>query len=120
MPASNGPQHGDTSSVRVALSTVSPLEKASELARKMVGERVAACVNIIPHVRSIYRWEGRIQDEDEALMVIKTTVEREADLKNLMKQHHPYDVPELLFIPCDSGLDEYISWISESCRKEVE
>lgn len=101
----------------MALSTLGGLDQATALARQIVGEKLAACVNIIPNVRSVFRWKGEVQEEEEALMVIKTIPEREAELKKLIRTLHPYDVPELLFLPCGSGLESYLKWVNESCSK---
>lgn len=93
------------------------MDQAAELARQIVGEKLAACVNIIPKVRSIFRWDGEVQENEETLMIIKTIPEREAELKELIRSKHPYDVPELLFLPCGSGLESYVTWITESCSQ---
>ena len=102
-------------SLRVGLCTVPDLESARHIARTLVGERLAACVNIVPHVVSVYRWQGKVEENDEWLLVIKTALP--VDMKQLEDRIltlHPYDVPELLLLPVTYGLDKYLDWIGRS------
>jgi periplasmic divalent cation tolerance protein len=80
--------------------------------RVLVDERLAACVNLVPTVRSIYRWQGAIQDDAEALAVIKTTAERYPALASRLAELHPYDVPEILALPLDDGHAKYLAWLA--------
>lgn len=96
----------------VVLSTFPDADKAAEIARVLVDERLAACVNLVPTVRSIYRWQGAIQDEAEALAVIKTTAERYPALASRLAELHPYDVPEILALPLDDGHAKYLAWLA--------
>ena len=98
----------------VALSTAPSVEVAAEIARALVGERLAACVNIVPGVRSIYRWRGAISDDAEVLCVIKTRADRVDALRARLVQLHPYDVPELVVLSVADGHAPYLSWIDES------
>lgn len=96
--------------LRVAFVTVSGEEEGEKIARTLLEERLAACVNIIPAVRSIYRWKGAIEDESESLLIIKSgeaVIER---LKRRLREIHSYDIPELLVLPVADGLEEYIKW----------
>jgi len=104
--------------MRLVISTV-PIDKAGELAHKIVGERLAACVNIIPKVRSIYTWKGAVEDDEEALLFIKTTADGVASLSRRLKEIHPYDVPEIvsLNINDNEGNPEYLAWVSDSVRQ---
>ncbi len=104
--------------MRLVISTA-PVDKASELAHKIVGERLAACVNIVPKVRSIYTWKGAVEDDEEALMFIKTTADRVANLSARLKELHPYDVPEIvsLNINDNEGNPDYLAWVSDSVRQ---
>ncbi len=88
---------------------------APELARRIVEGRLAACVNIVPGVRSIYRWQGTIEDEAEALLILKVPEAGSEDLPARIAELHPYDLPEVLMLDVDAGLPEYLSWVSESC-----
>ena len=99
-------------SALVVLSTFPDADKAAEIARVLVDERLAACVNLVPTVRSIYRWQGAIQDDAEALAVIKTTAERYPALASRLAELHPYDVPEILALPLDDGHAKYLAWLA--------
>ena len=88
-----------------------PESDASPLASVLVGERLAACVNIVPAVRSIYRWEGRIHNDAESLLVIKTTDDGVASLTKRLVEEHPYEVPEVIALPVSEGHEAYMRWI---------
>tara|TARA_B100000287_G_C20063293_1_gene555364 strand:+ start:22 stop:360 length:339 start_codon:yes stop_codon:yes gene_type:complete len=90
---------------------------AKQLARILVESRVCACANILPQVQSIYHWDGQIEDEPEALMLLKTTVSDYPALEALVKRHHPYDVPECVAVPIALGSADYLHWVEESVRK---
>jgi len=91
-----------------------PPADAETLAHALVRQQVAACVNIIPTIRSIYRWKGEICDDGEALLVIKTTGDRLEQLKALVVEQHPYEVPEIIALPIVQGHDPYLRWIDAS------
>ncbi len=101
--------------VRVVLTTA-PDAAAEELAAKLVDERLVACANLIPRVRSIYRWEGTVRRDDEVLLLMKTTVDALDRLRDRLVALHPYDVPEVLVLAPTGGLEAYLSWV----RDEVE
>jgi periplasmic divalent cation tolerance protein len=98
--------------IRVVLVTAPGAEAGSELARAVVGERLAACVNVVPGVRSIYRWQGAVQEEGEVLLVMKTTSERLEALTERVLALHPYDVPEVLALPAAGGSAAYRAWLA--------
>ena len=100
----------------VVLVTTPTSEAAAEIARALVEEGLAACGNVIPGLRSICRWEGRIQDDAEALLVIKTERRVVPGLKARLQELHPYQVPELLVLPVEDGLEPYLEWIARSVR----
>ncbi len=97
--------------IRVVLTTCSDADSAAGLASQLVERGLAACVNIVPGVRSIYRWQGKIEDDAECLLVIKTTVDRAADLQAAVAELHAYDVPELVVLPVESGAQAYLDWV---------
>ena len=106
--------------LRVGLCTVPDVESALKLARTLVEERLAACVNVIPNVTSIYRWQGAVEQNDEVLLVIKTAASVDLEkMKDRLLTVHPYDVPELLLLPVSYGLDKYIDWIAQSVHREA-
>lgn len=98
----------------VVIVTASNEDEAAKIGRALVDERLAACANIVPKIRSIYRWEGKVQDEPEALMLIKTTTERFELLTARVKELHSYSVPEIIALPIGAGSSDYLSWIEES------
>lgn len=98
----------------VVLVTAPTAEKAGEIARALVEEKLAACGNVLPGVRSIYRWKGTVQDEGEALLLLKTQRRRFAELRDRILALHPYDVPEVLALPVEEGSDAYLDWIAQS------
>ena len=89
-----------------------PRDRAEELARRLVEERLVACVNVAP-VRSVYRWEGEIQSDDEAVLTLKTTRDAWPRLRERFVELHPYDVPELIALPIEAGLPAYLSWVTD-------
>lgn len=84
------------------------------LARRLVEAGLAACVNVIPRVRSVYRWEAEVHEDDEALAVLKTTRPRIEPLRTRIHELHPYDLPEFLVLPLEAGSDAYLRWVVNS------
>ena len=101
--------------VLLACSTFPDIETARRIAEHLVAENLAACVNLIPAVESIYRWEGKIERTAEVIAFFKTTTNRLAAFQEKLKALHPYDVPELICLRIDNGLPEYLRWVNESC-----
>lgn len=99
--------------VRIAYSTIGDASAARQIARQLVEERLAACVNILPAMRSVFRWQGMVQEEREALMIIKTIAPRYAELETWLLANHPYDVPEILALPVAGGSATYLDWMTE-------
>ena len=98
--------------------TTFPLDRdADQLARTLVGERLAACVNILPAMRSIYTWKGTVEEADERQILIKTTKERFRELESRLRELHPYETPELLAIPVLQGSHDYLAWVRDSTIK---
>lgn len=100
---------------RVVMVTA-PAEAAEALARRLVEARAAACVNLLPGARSVYRWEGEVCAEGETLLVIKTTAGALPRLIGLVEQEHPYDLPEVIALPIEAGLKPYLEWIANEVR----
>jgi len=98
------------------LVTAPNVEVATDLARALVDERLAACVNLIPGIRSFFRWEGQVQNEDEVLLVIKTGSDRCDALARRVQELHPYDVPEVLALPAVGGSTAYLDWVQAESR----
>jgi periplasmic divalent cation tolerance protein len=99
---------------RIVLSTAGSAEEARKIAQHLVERRLAACVNIVPQIESVYRWQGNIESSREWLLLIKTTAERFADLRAAIAELHSYDLPECIAINIEDGDAEYLQWIGES------
>lgn len=98
----------------VVLVTFPSSELASTIGRALIEERLAACVNLIPAVRSIFRWQDKITEETEILAMFKTTIAAAPQLVERVTQLHPYDVPEVLVVPVADGLAAYLAWVASS------
>jgi periplasmic divalent cation tolerance protein len=100
--------------VVLAFSTFPDVETARRIARELVAENFAACANVIPKIESIYRWQGKIEQGDETLVLFKTTAARFAAFEEKLKSLHPYDVPEVISCKIEAGLSEYLRWVTEN------
>lgn len=101
----------------VVLITAPNEDAAAKMANEIVSSRLAACVNIIRNVRSIYHWQGKIEDEVEVLMLVKTRREHFKDLEKRIRELHPYTVPEIIALPIIEGSEGYLQWLSEETGK---
>lgn len=106
----------DASQAVVLLSTAPKEEEAIRIAKTLVEERLVACVNVVPGVRSIYRWEGEVQDDAELLMVAKTTVDRRDAAIARIQELHSYSCPEAIVLPVVEGSSAYLDWLQEVTR----
>ena len=102
--------------VVVVFVTTSSPQEARRIGRKLVEGRVAACVNIVPSVHSIFQWDGKISTERETLMVIKTQVRRFEGLSAVVRKHHSYQVPEIIALPVTRGSCDYLKWIASATQ----
>lgn len=100
----------------VVLVTAPPGEPAEKIARHVLDRKLAACVNIVPSIRSLYWWEGKVCDDAECLLVIKTERKRLAELEAAVRSVHPYEVPEVIALPVVDGSDAYLQWIAAVVR----
>jgi periplasmic divalent cation tolerance protein len=98
--------------VIVVFSTFPDGDVAATIARTLVDERLCACVNLVPAVRSIYRWKDTVCDEPEVLAIIKTTDDRRVALEARLVELHPYDVPEAIAVPVAGGHAPYLAWVA--------
>ena len=97
----------------VVLVTAGSLEEAEKIATALVEGRLAACATIVPSVRSIYRWEGKVQNEQEVLLIIKTSHSRFTALRDEVARLHSYAVPEIICLPIADGAESYLNWIGQ-------
>ena len=96
--------------------TCPDIETAERISRLLITQHMAACVNQVPGITSIYEWEGKIEENNEVLLLIKSTEERFASIKRLVLEEHPYELPELIAVPVTKGLPDYLDWIKQ-CTK---
>ena len=100
--------------VRIVLTTAESVDEGRKLARLLVECRLAACVNIVPQIESVYRWQGAVEVAGECLLVIKTTAGCFPELKKTILENHSYEVPECMCLPVEDGSEKYLKWVSES------
>jgi len=103
---------------RIVLTTVGLHERAEELARRLVERRLAACVNIVGPIRSIYRWQGKVENDQEYLLILKTSGERAAELEATFAELHPYELPERVELAIEGGSAAYLSWLGEQVARD--
>jgi periplasmic divalent cation tolerance protein len=107
------PSEAAAGAVQVVLVTAPDAGVGARLARVVVEERLAACVNLVPGIRSIYRWAGAVREDDEVLLVIKTREDRVAALSRRVHELHPYELPELIAVGVLGGSERYLEWLRE-------
>ncbi|MDI6606388.1 MAG: divalent-cation tolerance protein CutA [Candidatus Omnitrophota bacterium] len=101
----------------VIFITVSAKEEAERIATKLVEEKLAACVNIVGNIDSVFWWEGKVDRAKELLLVVKSTAEKVDEIIAAVKSLHSYEVPEIIALPIVAGFKPYLNWINESVRK---
>lgn len=99
---------------RIVLCTCPDMGTAEDLAKRLVSSRLAACVNILPGLTSVYEWKGEVERDSELLLLAKTTEARYPALENALRQAHPYELPEIVCVPIVAGLSGYLEWIEVS------
>jgi periplasmic divalent cation tolerance protein len=101
---------------KLVLSTCGSIDEARKLARALVEKQLAACVNIVPQIESVYYWKGKVETSTEFLLLIKTTAGAFDELRDVLTELHSYDVPECIEIAIEDGSAAYLAWIGESVR----
>ena len=101
--------------ILLALSTFPDAETARKISNQLVTEKFAACANILPAVESIYRWKEKIESGNETLVLFKLSENRQSAFQEKLRSLHPYEVPEIIFVPISSGLPECLHWVTENC-----
>ena len=101
--------------ILLALSTFPDRETAQRISKDLVSEKFAACANILPAIESVYRWKDRLETGNETLVFFKVSEDRQSAFQEKLRSLHPYEVPEIIFIPVAGGLPEYLRWVIENC-----
>lgn len=101
----------------LVLTTAGNEAEAQKIANELVERRLAACVNIVPRIQSVYRWEGKVETAEEFLLITKTTKVRSEEVQAAIRELHSYDLPECIVISMEDGSAEYLKWIEESVGK---
>ncbi|MDD1626492.1 MAG: divalent-cation tolerance protein CutA [Methylococcaceae bacterium] len=100
---------------QITLCTCPDKDTAEKIARLLVNDKLAACVNILPGITSVYRWHEQVESAQEHLLLIKANKSRYQAIETTIKKHHPYELPEIIAVPIEDGLPEYLHWI-DSCH----
>jgi periplasmic divalent cation tolerance protein len=102
---------------RIVLTTAGSEEEARKIARHLVDNRLAACVNIIPQIESIYRWQGKVDSSREWLLLAKTTQERFPAVRDAIRKLHSYELPECVVLNLEDGSSDYLQWLADSVQE---
>jgi periplasmic divalent cation tolerance protein len=102
---------------RIVLSTAGSEDEARRIAQHLVEHRLAACVNIVPQIESVYRWQGKMESSREWLLLIKTSSERFSAVRDAIHELHSYDLPECIVVNIENGSAEYLQWLESSVRE---
>ena len=104
------------SHARIVLTTAGSHDEASKIAHALVERKLAACVNIVPQIESVYRWQGKVETATEWLLIIKTQAEAFARVREAIKELHSYELPECVMLEINGGSEEYLKWIGENVK----
>ena len=99
--------------VLLVITTVADDDSAQRLATALVEQHRAACVNILPNITSVYRWQAQVTSDQERLLLIKTTESGYTAVAEFLRAHHPYELPEILAVPVSNGSDDYLNWVRD-------
>lgn len=110
----------NSSPYRLLMTTLGTHTEAVAMADQLVTAGLAACVNILPRMQSVYCWQGKLEHGEEHLLLIKTRIERVDTVIDTIKANHPYELPEIIAVPIDSGFEPYFNWITESVHPHDE
>lgn len=102
---------------RLVVVTTQNVAEAEKIARKLIEKELAACVNIVPKIRSLYRWKGEVHEDQESLMLIKTSRKLIPELKKRIKKMHSYDLPEFIVFKIEQGDRDYLKWLESQLKK---
>jgi periplasmic divalent cation tolerance protein len=99
------------------LCTVPDRETGLKLSRSLLKQGLAACINLTSPITSVYHWQGHLEESEEILLLIKTTTQQYKDVEAVLRAQHPYELPEIIAVPVEQGLEDYLNWV-ERCIKE--
>lgn len=105
---------------RIVLTTAGSKDEALKIARQLIERRFAACVNIVPHVESIYRWKRKVESSQEWLLIIKSTTEKFGEVRDAIQQLHSYELPECIALSIEDGSPAYLQWLEESVESAAD
>lgn len=101
--------------ILLALSTFPDRETAQRISKQLVTEKFAACANLLPTIESVYRWKDKVETANETLVFFKVSEDRQSAFQKKLRSLHPYEVPEIIFVPISDGLPEYLLWVAQNC-----
>ena len=104
--------------ILLAFSTFPDREAAQRISTQLVTEKFAACANILPAIESIYRWKEKTETGSVTLVLFKLSEDRQSAFQEKLRSLHPYEVPEIIFVPVSGGLPEYLRWVAQNCLPE--
>jgi periplasmic divalent cation tolerance protein len=110
----------DKNTYLLVLCSCPDKEIATTISENIVAQHLAACINIVPGIKSVYHWQGNVESAEESLMLIKTHQQKFSSLKNTITTMHPYEVPEIISVDISDGLPKYLDWITSSMRLKGE
>ena len=119
--SSSSGTHSGTPTItqRILMTTLPDEGQAREVAKLLVTRKLAACINILPKMTSIYEWEDKLEQGEEHLLLIKTEQHLVTELQNTIKEIHPYELPEIIAVNIDAGYEKYLGWIRESTNRKI-
>ena len=107
-----------TTNARIVLTTAGSEEEAQKIAHALVNRKLAACVNIVPRIESVYRWQGKVESATEWLLIVKTMAEGFGAVRDAIKELHSYDLPECVMLEVKDGSEKYLAWIDDSVERD--
>ena len=97
---------------QIIFCTCPDQKSAEDIAGRLINQKIAACVNIVPGITSVYEWQGKVETSQEHLLLIKSHIDKYEAIESIVTSHHPYELPEIIAVPIERGLPEYLQWIN--------
>jgi periplasmic divalent cation tolerance protein len=105
---------------RIVLSTAGSEDEARKIAKHLVEQKLAACVNIVPKIESVYRWQGKVESNREYLLLIKTSSEKFPEVRDAIRELHSYELPECIALAVEDGASAYLQWLEDSVKTDTD